>query len=34
MTQYTISLTLSELSPIYADEYDENDDLNAPTTGY
>ncbi len=34
MTQYTITLTLSELSPIYADEYDENDDLNAPTTGY
>ena len=34
MTQYTISLSLSELSPIYADEYDENDDLNAPTTGY
>ena len=34
MTQYTIALSLSELSPIYADEYDENDDLNAPTTGY
>ena len=34
MTQYTIALTLSELSPIYADEYDETDDLNAPTTGY
>ena len=34
MTQYTIALTLSELSPIYADEYDENNDLNAPTTGY
>ena len=34
MTQYTIALSLSELSPIYADEYDENNDLNAPTTGY
>jgi len=35
MTQYTINLSLSELSPIYADEYDgDSDDLNTSTTGY
>ena len=34
MTQYTIGLTLSELSPIYADEYDGDDLHYAKTMGY